>query len=205
MIDLPNESEREYLDAFGVVSLYVAASPAGEPCMVGTTSDLGATLDQLRKQWHWSIEFVEVFLVADDATARRLIDAIHARIPVALRDRLDTSASQVVALIVREAFGRRIKITGHEQALVRVRAALHRVDDVIDKANDSGELAWFNAAYRAYRLSKGDLAMSYNNARAMLRSAMVRRLAIDAGSSPSADLLDEIGIGHAQRQRRKGT
>ncbi|MCP3460405.1 hypothetical protein [Bradyrhizobium sp. CCGUVB23] len=50
--------------------------------------------------------------------------------------------------------------------MARVKLAVRRVQVVIDAANTTGELAWFNAAYRAWRIEakKVGRGMSYADA-----------------------------------------
>ncbi|MDA9473881.1 hypothetical protein XI03_04995 [Bradyrhizobium sp. CCBAU 65884] len=71
-----------------------------------------------------------------------------------------------------------IPLTDHDAALARVKSAVRHVQEVIDAANATGELAWFNAAYRAWRLDaeKSGAGMSYAEARARLRKAVTKRL-----------------------------
>ncbi|KWV60354.1 hypothetical protein AS156_29465 [Bradyrhizobium macuxiense] len=62
--------------------------------------------------------------------------------------------------------------------MARVKSAVRHVQEVIDAANATGELAWFNTAYRAWRLDAKKIGsgMSYAEARARLRKAVTKRL-----------------------------
>jgi len=67
-------------------------------------------------------------------------------------------------------------------------------------ANDTGGLQWFNRAYRAFRLNT-DPPMTYGQARARLRVAMVRCIA--EGREPGPGLLPEVFAGYGAPQTVK--
>jgi hypothetical protein len=55
-IEIPQKGECEYFRAFGVVAVFVAASPANTPCLLGVSRDLGLSLESIRERWHPAVE-----------------------------------------------------------------------------------------------------------------------------------------------------
>jgi len=180
MIEIPTGSERDYFRAFGVVSLFIAASPARMPCLTGYTRDLGCSLESIRTRWHWSVEITHAWWVAEAVAARKLIDQLSAHFPTDTSGRFDATDEAVAQRVVREAAAMGVILTAHAEALQRVRAAVTHVDKMIEDASLAGKLQWFNAAYRQWRTTASHnmaLAMPYALARTRLRAAVVRRMA----------------------------
>lgn len=192
--EIPKNGEREYLRAFGVVALFVAAPLTRVPCLTGYTRDLGLSLESVRTRWHWSIEFSHAWWLADQKTARQILDAVNAVYPLDPRGLFAVEADIIAAKLEHAATLLGAKLTAHADALHRVRQALARVDAVIASANASGELRWFNRTYRKWRTTSSPelaAALPYALARTRLRAAMVRRIA--RGVEPvSRDLMSEI-------------
>jgi hypothetical protein len=71
-------------------------------------------------------------------------------------------------------------LTDHADVLLRARAAVAFVEDKIEQQQASGELAWFNQAYREWRLAaKAEgRSMTYAEARARLRRHNFSRSAV---------------------------
>jgi hypothetical protein len=183
-LDIPTAAEAEYLAEFGCIAICIACSPSRLPCVVLVTDDLAATLDRIRAEWHWSIGLATVLWCADTDVAGKLVTAIAA--PLDTNGRLDTDADDAERQVRRAATLAGVPLTAHAAALARVRAALARVDGLIAEANVGGDLSWFNAAYRRYRLATGEDAMPYGHALRELRRAVVRRL-VGAGDAPALD------------------
>ena len=62
--------------------------------------------------------------------------------------------------------------------LIRARAAVAHIERQIAQAQATGELQWFNRAYRSWRLQAKQYgrSMSYAEARARLRQKLFRQL-----------------------------
>jgi len=200
-IDIPSSSEREYLRAFGITALFVAASPAGSPTLIGYTRDLGRSIESIRGRWHWSTQLTHAWWLARDGDARKIIDQVNAAFPLDEHGRFDVDAEAIATRMRREALALNIKLTEHSSALQRVQAALAQVDSVIASANAAGDLRWFNKTYKAWRVGQPPnvaAALPYGLARHRLRAAIVRRIA--RGDAPlsleplSLDLASEVFV-----------
>ncbi|WFU44169.1 hypothetical protein QA640_17980 [Bradyrhizobium sp. CB82] len=107
-------------------------------------------------------------------------------------------------LAVRAEFARRqieavaerwnMTLTNHDAAMSRVRAAVRHVQEKINEANASGDLGWFNSAYRSWRIEAKKIGrvMSYAEALARLRKAVTKRLITLDVIDLDADLLPDI-------------
>jgi hypothetical protein len=73
------------------------------------------------------------------------------------------------------ACGLDIPVTGHPVVMYRVGRIVGQVEQRIEQANRHGDLAWFNTAFRQWRLRARSIGrgMSYAEARARLRRAML--------------------------------
>lgn len=73
-----------------------------------------------------------------------------------------------------------IPITPHDKVVERVRARTEKLDDALARANDSGLLKSFNAAYRHRRQTaqqNGQRYMTFNTAQRHLRQAITETIA----------------------------
>ncbi len=195
-LEIPQHGEREYFRAFGVVALYIVASPTRRvPCLIGYTRDLGASLQSIRSRWHWSVCVTHAWWLGAQESAMKIIDALNAAVPSDSHGRYEAEADLIAARIGRAALNNGIRLTPHADAMRRVRVALARVDTMIEQAACAGELRWFNLAYRRWRTSQNPAtaaAMPYGLARAKLRAAVVRRIATGSASPLGRDILGEI-------------
>jgi hypothetical protein len=175
--EIPHGAEREYLIIFGVAAIYVGTSPVGEPCLVGATRDLNLTLRAMQRKWLRS-EISCGYWVKDRDAAEAIAAEVNGVLPRDQDDRLAVRAEVAARQIEAVARAWHIPLTNHDAAMARVKSAVRHVQEVIDAANATGELAWFNAAYRAWRLDakKIGAGMSYAEARARLRKAVTKRL-----------------------------
>jgi hypothetical protein len=181
-IQIPTGAEREYLIIFGVAAIYVATRDQ-PPCMVRVSRDLGRSLTAMRKRWP-DTEIVTAFWVKDRATAKAVVAAVEGFVsPEAARQEMEAVAAN-----------RHVALTNHDVTMGRVRAALQQIDDRIKEANKRGDLAWFNAAYRSWRLAakKVGRGMSYTEARARLRKATIKQLKLLGVNDFGPSLLSEI-------------
>jgi hypothetical protein len=77
--------------------------------------------------------------------------------------------------IIRAAAKLGVPLTDHATAMSRTQAALAKLGERLDRANDTGALAPFNAEFRRRRLAaraRGERFMSYNQARVQLRAVL---------------------------------
>lgn len=169
--ELPHGAEREYLIVFGVAAIYIATAPSGEPAIVGASRDLERTQRAIQAK-RPSFEITAAFWVKDRHAAEKIASAVNAGL------RHDTRGETAAQLIETVAAEREIVLTYHEAVMERVHVAVERVATKISESNASGELAWFNAAYREWRLEAKNfgLGMSYAEARARLRKEVTKRL-----------------------------
>jgi hypothetical protein len=194
-MEIPTNGEREYFRAFGIVALFVAASTSRMPTLIGYTRDLGRSLESIRSRWHWSVDLVYAWWLADEAKAKAIIAMLNAALPVDAHGRFDAHADAVAGKIGAAARALDVTLTQHADAMRRVQLAVAKVDSVIDAANVTGDLGWFNRAYRQWRTTAPEdaaMALPYPLARSRLRAAVVRRIACGDVSPLSADLLSEV-------------
>ncbi|UQR66193.1 hypothetical protein LRP30_13460 [Bradyrhizobium sp. C-145] len=192
-LEIPRGADREYLIVFGVAAIYVGTIPRGEPCIVGVSRDLDKTYEATHERWPWS-EISCAFWVKDRDTAEAIANEVNGVLPHDLDGRLAVRAETARLQIERVACDWKISLTNHDAALARVQAAVRRVEEKISEANASGELAWFNAAYRGWRIEakKVGRAMSYAEALARLRKEVTKRLITLDILDPGTDLLPAI-------------
>jgi hypothetical protein len=194
-VQIPRGPVREYLIAFGVAAVYVATLPTGEPCIVGVTRDLEKTRFAIRRSWHWAVDITLAFWVRDRASAKRIARAVNADLAHhILPGRLAVTAERAGRAIRAEAAGRGITLTDHDTAMARVHASVDRVAAMLDEAQANGGLKWFNRGYREWREAAraNGLGMSYAEAKARLRRALVVRAAKGGEIAFAPNLLAEI-------------
>ncbi|KYK44669.1 hypothetical protein A1D31_36440 [Bradyrhizobium liaoningense] len=191
--EIPHGADREYLIVFGVAAIYIATIPRGEPCIVGVSRDLGQTFDGIRDNWPWS-EIGCAFWVKDRDTAEAIVAEATEVLPRDPEGRLAVRAEFARRQVEAVAAHWKITLTNHDAAMSRVHAAVRHVQETINHANASGDLAWFNAAYRAWRIEakKFGRVMSYAEALARLRKAVTKRLITLDVINLDADLLPGI-------------
>jgi hypothetical protein len=205
--ELPTGAEREYLIIFGVAAVYIGTVPIGEPCIVGATRDLERTSQAMRYGWPWS-EITVAFWVNDRDTAEAIAAEVNGILPTNAEGRLTVTGERARNEIERVAAEWKITLTNHDAAMARVHSAVRRVAEYIDNANASGELAWFNKAFRSVRTdAKKNLlrSISYAEALARLRQAVTKRLIIGEVIDCGPDMLPEIFPKPTHSQRRKAS
>jgi hypothetical protein len=191
--EIPRGADREYLIVFGVAAIYVGTIPVGEPCVVAPSRDLDKSFEAMRTRWPWS-EISCAFWVKDRDTAEAIAGEVNGRLPHDRGGRLAVRAEVARRQIETVACDWKIQLTNHDAAMSRVHAAVRRVREAIDSANAGGELAWFNSAYRSWRLEakKNGHGMSYAEALARLRKSVTKRLITLDNLTISDDLLPGI-------------
>ncbi|WP_157787986.1 hypothetical protein [Bradyrhizobium elkanii] len=191
--EIPHAADREYLIVFGVAAIYIATIPRGEPCIVGVTRDLGQTFDGIRDKWPWS-EIGCAFWVKDRDTAEAIVAEATEVLPRDPEGRLAVRAEFARRQIELVAERRKVPLTDHDAVMLRVHAAVRHVQEKINEANASGDLGWFNTAYRSWRIEakKVGRVMSYAEALARLRKAVTKRLITLDVIDLDTDLLPDI-------------
>ena len=202
--ELPRGAEREYLIVFGVAAIYIATAPSGEPAIVGASRDLERTQRAIQAKWP-SFEITAAFWVRDRHAAEKIASAVNANLRHNTDGRLTARGETAARLIETVAAEREIVLTRHEAAMERVHVAVERVATQISESNASGELAWFNVAYREWRLeaTKFGLGMSYAEALARLRKEVTKRLIRLNKLDLREDLLPNIFPALPQHRRKK--
>jgi hypothetical protein len=182
-LEIPRGAEREYLITFGVAAIYIATVPGREQCFVGISRDLGRSLAAMQTKWPRA-EIVYAVWVKDRATAKAIIAEIDG----------GASAEAARQEIEAVAANRQVRLTSHDAAMARVHAAVTRVREKINEANAAGDLEWFNATYRAWRIEaqKSGRGMSYAEAIARLRRTVTKRLIEKENVDLDPDLLPSI-------------
>lgn len=178
---------------FGVAAIYVGTIPRGEPCIVGASRDLDKTYEAMRERWPWS-KIACAFWVKDRDTAEAIANEVNGVLPHDLDGRLAVRAETARRQIEQIADSWKLNLTNHDAAMARVRSAVRRVEQMISEANGRGELAWFNTAYRDWRIEakKVGRVMSYAEALARLRREVTKRLITLDILDVGADLLPAI-------------
>lgn len=168
---LPRGAERDYLAAYGLVAVYVAALPTGET-IIGTSRDLMQSLLAIRRS-HAGAAIVSAYWVKNAAEAR----AICACVAWQSKD-VPTTPRTAQTRIEIAARRMKLALTDHDTVMARVRTAVEYVEAKIAEAQAAGELHWFNRAFRRWRLRANahGRTMSYAEARARLRRALYRQI-----------------------------
>lgn len=173
---LPRSAEREFIAAANVVAIYVAAIPSG-PSYVSISRDLLHSLIALRRRWP-GVRIVSAHWVGDKTEARLICREVNAGLPRGASGLLAADAKAATRRVENVAARMGFVLTDHAYVLLRARAAVAFVEDKIAQQQASGELRWFNQAYRAWRLAAQaeGRSMTYAEARARLRRRMFREV-----------------------------
>jgi hypothetical protein len=168
-VQIPRGAEREYLAILGIAAIYVATLPSGSS-FVSVSRDLHQSLIALQRRWNGA-EIVFSLWVKDRAAAEAIRREVNAIWPAS------TSAPTLRYAIEATAEQLNVPVTDHRVVMSRVCAVVDMVEAKIERANRNGELAWFNAAFRQWRLEARahGRVMTYSEARARLRRAVIER------------------------------
>lgn len=192
-MEMLDGAERKYIESIGIAAVCVA--------QVGNCSIIGATRDLERTAQAWRQASGDTMMVAAWWVKRReiadaIMTAVRNRLPLTLDGMLDADHDRVQRHVHEAAQAMGVKLTEHATVAKRSRQAAERVRSVLNEANQRGDLAWFNGAYRAYRLQRSagadGRALSYAAARARLCSAMARRLVLVEQLEYGPQLLSEV-------------
>jgi hypothetical protein len=182
VLKLPRQGEREFIAAYGIVAVYVAALPHGTS-LVGFSRDLLHSLLTLRRQWA-GLHIASAAWVKDRSEARLIATEVNASLMHDGERRpllADAKATQRHVENVAAHMG--IALTDHDTVLMRARTAVAYIEEQIAQAQAQGELSWFNSAYRAWRLEakRHGRGMSYAEAKARLRKKIFRQVLTNEG------------------------
>jgi hypothetical protein len=139
---LPCAGSQAYLNAFGVVAIFIARKAAGSH-VVGISRNLGRTARRLRA------EITTVFWVHAERDAHRLVGA------------LDRDAAPGVKALRDLAEQLAIPLGDHATTLARVDTARRRIAAAVDGLRTSGGLSTFNRSYRDQRRLAAQEGRSY--------------------------------------------
>lgn len=178
-LEFPRGAERAYLEDIGIAAVYIASGGGfGNACAVGATRDLERSWMALRDVWQGP-DITGAWWVKSREIAEQIVGAVAKRLPNDGQGLLDADVIRAQAEIGRAAQTMGVTLTEHAIVVKRAGVASLRIRDALKEANQSGELAWFNQAYRDYRLQRqGGRAINYAAARARLCHAMARRLVL---------------------------
>jgi hypothetical protein len=192
MLRMPRGAEREYIATYGIVAIYVAALPTG-PTLVDTTRDLLRTWLAIRRRW-LGVQITSALWVKDRSEAALIAREVNASIPHGTEGLLVATAKVAQRRIENVAAHMNIPLTDHDTVMARVRTAVQFVAESIDEAHAHGELAWFNTAFRAWRLEAKSVgrSMTYAEARARLRRVVTQRVLAGECHEVPAELLPAI-------------
>jgi hypothetical protein len=182
VLQYPHGTQRDFIAFIGITAVFIGE--ADGCCLVRASRDLEASERELRKMWP-SVKIIAAWWLETREGAELIARRLKRKAPS-----VEGNAATVQACIEAEAARAGLKLTAHASVLKRVAEAAKRVDAALSAANAAGELAWFNGAYRQYRLSGG--RMSYSGAKARLRRAMVRRLTLMERVEYGSDMLNEV-------------
>lgn len=187
-LKLPRGAEREYLAIYGIVAIYVAALPAGASTFVSSSRDLLHSLLTLRRRWP-ALQITCAYWVKDKTEARLIMREVRASLAHGDDGLLVATARTAQRCVENTAAHMGIALTEHDTVLRRARTAVACIEQRIAQAQAAGELAWFNSAYRAWRLKakQQGRGLSYAEARARLRKNIFRQI-----------LTNEVQIGPQQ-------
>lgn len=183
MLTYPRDSERDFIAFIGITAVFIGVVDGC--CLVRASRDLEASERELRKLWP-GVKIVAAWWVETRDGAELIARRLKRRVPA-----VEGNPVTVQASIEAEAARAGLRLTAHASVIKRVSEAARRVDRALSAANAAGELAWFNRAYRDYRL-RGGRRMSYSGAKARLRRAMVRRLTLVERVEYGSDMLSEV-------------
>jgi hypothetical protein len=174
----PRGAEREYLQILGIAAIYVAELPSG--CVVGVSRDLDRTLGHLQRISRGA-EIGFAVWVRNKLAAERIRRNVGHH---------DEDIRQLAMRVKIEADMLDIPITDHDVVMARVATVVELVERKIEEANRSGDLAWFNTAFRKWRLRARPLGrgMAYGEARARLRRAVFQ----NGAHRVSSELLPDV-------------
>lgn len=176
VLKLPRAAEREYIATSGIAAIYIAALPSG-PTRVAISRDLLHSLLAIRRRWPGTL-ITSAFWLKDKTEARLIVREVYNSLGHGSEGLLVANAKAAQRRVENVAAHIGIDLTEHAVVLQRARASVQYVEQQLELAQASGELSWFNQAYRAWRLEakQQNRTMLYAEARARLRREMFRQI-----------------------------
>jgi hypothetical protein len=187
-MDLPAGPVQEYITIAGIAAVYVASSSSGA-CRIDVTRDPKRTQTMLRKQDH-DLTIVGAFWVDDAKTATKIANRISKPSWGA-----SLTEAEATAQITATAAEMKVHLTEHAAVIQRVESAVAHVKMTLEQARKNGGLKWFNRAFHDFRLRAktcGHPPMTYAQARARLRRAVVQRVLSGKHSEFGAEILLQV-------------
>jgi hypothetical protein len=171
-IDLPTSRELDYTLAFDVACIYLATpANADQPCLIACTRHAARSAAHHPK----TPRIVFMAWCYGIAEAKAVVDRVRSNFsngsPLQNRPSAD-----MIKLIRQAADEIGAQLTDHDHAMVRVRKNIAEFSKLLAKAEGEGDLRFFNAAYRSYRLAEsaqGRKTISYPEARRRLTRALL--------------------------------
>lgn len=191
---MPGAAEREYLKAIGLAVVHLWR--CGDSCIVGNSRDLERSAREIETR-NQCAELIAAWWVSGRDAAGEIVNRTASALPVDLSGIfIDADADLVRRVILENARTIGARPTEHATVLKRAALVAERVREMLNDANRTGRLQWFNRAYRDYRAGveggSGTRAISYAAARAKLCTALARRLVLVEPVEFGADLVREV-------------
>jgi hypothetical protein len=167
-LQIPRGAERDYLMILGVAAIYGAQLPIGTG-FIGVTRDLNLSLQNLRRRFSGAEIAFSLWV-----KSRETADRVRRQANAIMRPGSSAMARRYAVDEAADQLG--VVLTEHDVVMERVHAVVRTIDDAIERARQNGELHWFNATFRQWRLaarSQGRV-MTYSEAKARLRRAVIR-------------------------------
>jgi hypothetical protein len=186
VIELPTGPTRDYLAAFGVACVYVAAPvQVQQPLVIGHARDLSRALNWLRRDGLFSEYNIETaWWVRERGNAAYLSRVAGDYLG---HDATVQHAKREIEKIARE---NNVVLTEHVVAMERVSRATAQIEHELRRAQRDGRLKFFNQAYKRHRAEGGTL--HYRKAFARLRRALFLRIAHMRPSVIDTELLRDV-------------
>jgi hypothetical protein len=166
-LQIPRGAEREYLNVLGIAAIYGVKLPIGAG-FLGVSRDLNLSLQSLQRRW-CGAEIAFALWMRDRPTADAIRRVANATMPPG------ASMAVMCEAVNDAAAAYHIVLTEHDIVMTRVSTAVRMIEHQIEQASQNGELQWFNAAFREWRLRARSCGrvMTYSEARARLRRAVM--------------------------------
>ncbi len=165
---LPTGDERVYIAAYGIAAVYVAARPDGR-AIIRCSRDLLLSDLAIKRRWSRAAHITFACWVEERDDAVRIVRAVN-------DDRTSLVSVRHAQRRIEQAAERLgIDLTEHQVVLERAADAVKIINAKIDEFQETGDLKWFNRAYRRWRIeaAKHGITLPYGLALTRLRRRMV--------------------------------
>lgn len=188
-IEYPRKAERVYLGSLEIAAVYVGTYAGEHMAIVGTSRDLARSA-ALQQEGLPTFQIVAAWWVEDRQIAEAIVKAVEPELRFVDPGPHVSDAEHAVTLIQDEARKQRVHLTDHATALKRVKLAAAQIKATVEAFNKTGELKWFNEAYRDHRASGGRL--TYAAAKALFHRALVKRAVLGKGLEFNRSILSDV-------------